>query len=115
MAFYQRIRDLREDADKYQKEIAEYLGTTAQYYGKYESGECEIPFFRAIQLADYYRVTLDYLAGRTKFKHALSLNEDEELLLHHWRQLSERDKGKVEYLMEELLAAAAQRKEAKSS
>lgn len=115
MAFYQRIRDLREDADKYQKEIAEYLGTTAQYYGKYESGECEIPLFRAIQLADYYNVTLDYLAGRTKFKHALSLDADEETLLYHWRQLSERDKGKVEYLISELLAAAAQRKEAKSS
>jgi len=38
MAFYQRIRDLREDSDKTQGEIAEYLGTTAQYYGKYESG-----------------------------------------------------------------------------
>ena len=38
MAFYQRIRDLREDADKTQTEIAAYLGTTAQYYGKYEKG-----------------------------------------------------------------------------
>ena len=47
MAFYQRIRDLREDADKTQTEIAAYLGTTAQYYGKYEKGERELPFSRA--------------------------------------------------------------------
>lgn len=36
MSFYQRIRDLREDADKTQTDLAAYLGTTAQYYGKYE-------------------------------------------------------------------------------
>ena len=65
MAFYQRIRDLREDADKTQSELAEYLGTTAQYYGKYEKGERELPFSRAVQLADFYGVSLDYIAGRT--------------------------------------------------
>ena len=42
MPLYQRIRDLREDADKTQTEIAEYLGTTAQYYGKYEKGEITV-------------------------------------------------------------------------
>ena len=36
MAHYQRLRDLREDADKTQQEIADYLGTSAQHYGKYE-------------------------------------------------------------------------------
>ena len=65
MAFYQRIRDLREDADKTQTEIAAYLGTTAQYYGKYEKGERELPFSRAVLLANFYDVSLDYLAGRT--------------------------------------------------
>ena len=43
MAFYQRIRDLREDADKTQTEIAAYLGTTAQYYGKYEKENFPFP------------------------------------------------------------------------
>ena len=43
MAHYQRLRDLREDADKTQQEIADYLGTSAQHYGKYESGKAEIP------------------------------------------------------------------------
>ncbi len=109
MAFYQRIRDLREDADKTQAEIAEYLETTAQYYGKYEKGERELPFARAIQLAEYYHVTLDYLAGRTRFRHALSLNAEEEQLVQHWRTLSERSKGKVEYLISELLSAEHRR------
>ena len=67
MSFYQRIKDLREDADKTQTDIANYLGTTAQYYGKYEKGEREIPFSRAIELADYYNVSLDYLAGRKDY------------------------------------------------
>lgn len=101
MAFYQRIKDLREDADKTQLEIAEYLGTTAQYYGKYEKGEREIPFSRAIQLADYYNISLDYIAGRKNFTG--NLNSDEEKLIESWRFLSERSKGKVEYLISELI------------
>mgnify|MGYP000307466261 FL=1 len=39
MAIYTRLKDLREDADKTQSDVARYLGTTAQYYGKYEKGE----------------------------------------------------------------------------
>lgn len=100
MAFYQRIRDLREDSDKTQTDLAEYLGTTAQYYGKYEKGERELPFSRAIQLADYYNVSLDYLAGRKNYNGHLTSEEEE--LICSWRSLSERSRGKVEYLMEEL-------------
>lgn len=62
MAHYQRLRDLREDADKTQQEIADYLGTSAQHYGKYESGKAEIPLERAVLLAKYYNVSLDYIA-----------------------------------------------------
>ena len=112
MAYYQRIRDLREDSDKTQSELAEYLGTTAQYYGKYEKGERELPFSRAIQLAEYYGVSLDYLAGRSKYKCEVSINDDEAELLSGWRCLSERSKGKVEYLMSELIEIAEKRKEA---
>ncbi len=113
MAWYKRIRDLREDSDKTQTEVAEFLGTTAQYYGKYEKGERELPFMRAIQLAEYYGVSLDYLAGRQKHRDEQSLSEDEQNLLYSWHCLSERDKGKVEYLIAELLEVQAQRKEAK--
>lgn len=110
MAFYQRIRDLREDSDKTQSEIAEYLGTTAQYYGKYEKGERELPFSRAVQLADYYDVSLDYIAGRKRYR---TLNEDEENLINAWNRLSERSRGKIEYLLAELLESEAFSKEAK--
>jgi len=103
MALYQRLKDLREDADKTQAEIAELLGTTAQYYGRYEKGECELPFHRAVQLAKFYGVSLDYLAGLSGFKCEIALDKDEERMLKNWRSLSERNKGKIEYHIEELL------------
>lgn len=65
MAKYNRIKDLREDCDKTQQELADYLGTSSQHYGKYELGNAEIPFERAIMLAKYYNVSLDYIAGLT--------------------------------------------------
>jgi transcriptional regulator with XRE-family HTH domain len=72
MYFYQRLRDLREDADKTQNDIAIVLGTVRQQYAKYESGIQELPMHHFITLADYYNVSLDYLAGRVdtlkKFK-----------------------------------------------
>ncbi|MGN0596180.1 MAG: helix-turn-helix domain-containing protein [Ruminiclostridium sp.] len=68
MAYFKRIRDLREDSDLTQKALAEYLGTTTQYYGRYEQGQIEIPFERAIKLAEFYNVSLDFLAGRTDNK-----------------------------------------------
>ena len=75
MAYYQRIRDLREDNDKTQQELAEYLGTSSQHYGKYELGNAEIPFERAIMLAKYYNVSLDYIAGFTNNKRGLTASE----------------------------------------
>ena len=105
MPRYRRIKDLREDADKTQTDIAKYLGTTAQYYGKYEKGEREIPFNRAIKLADYYDVSLDYLSGRTSAKKMQFYNRltDEDINLQRkYFSLSERNKGKVEQFVEHL-------------
>ncbi|MBP3314169.1 MAG: helix-turn-helix transcriptional regulator [Oscillospiraceae bacterium] len=68
MYHYPRIRDLREDRDLYQKDIAKLLQTTQPYYSEYESGIREIPFHHAITLADFYGVSLDYIAGRTNIK-----------------------------------------------
>ena len=65
MHFYQRLRDLREDADKTQTDIATLLNTTQQQYQLYESGKREIPLHLACILARYYNVSLDYLAGLT--------------------------------------------------
>ena len=110
MSFYRRIRDLREDADRTQTDIAEYLGTTAQYYGKYEKGEREIPFTRAIKLANYYHVSLDYLAGRTNIRTVRSdksLPADESKVLDNYRSLTERNKGKVELFLDQLRQSQA--------
>ena len=63
MNIYQRLRDLREDADKSQEEIANVLGTSQSYYAQYENGKRAIPFERIIVLAKYYNVSLDYIAG----------------------------------------------------
>ena len=65
MYHYSRLRDLREDADMVQKEVAEILGITAQQYSLYERGDREIPFHHVITLAKYYGVSIDYIAGLT--------------------------------------------------
>lgn len=68
MYYYQRLRDLREDEDLTQKEIATMLQTTAQQYSLWERGDREIPFHHAITLAKFYKVSLDYIAGLTNRK-----------------------------------------------
>ena len=60
---YYRIKDLREDNDKRQREIAEALGLYTTTYARYERGEQELPLFIAVALAKFYGVSLDYLAG----------------------------------------------------
>jgi len=63
MRYYQRLKDLREDSDKKQSEIAEILGISRQHYSLYERGERELPMHHFIALAKYYNVSLDYLSG----------------------------------------------------
>ena len=63
MSVYQRLKDIREDADKSQKEIAEVIGTSQSYYAQYENGKRAIPFDRMVALAKYYTISLVYLAG----------------------------------------------------
>ena len=61
MSVYQRLRDLREDADKSQEEIAGIIGTSQSYYAQYENGKRAIPFERMVILAKYYNVSLNFL------------------------------------------------------
>lgn len=68
---YNRIRDLREDADLSQRQIAEIIHMHKTTYTRYETGEREIPFNIAILLAKYYEVSLDYMAGLTDYKKVL--------------------------------------------
>lgn len=65
---FESIRNLREDNDKLQVELAEYLNVKQTTYSKYELGKINIPVDVLIKLADYYEVSIDYLVGRTKIK-----------------------------------------------
>ena len=65
MDYRKRIRDLREDHDKTQTEIAEMLGTSQTMYARYERGASELPIRHLVRLADYYDVSTDYILCRT--------------------------------------------------
>lgn len=68
MPVYQRIRDLREDNDMNQTELAKLLGMSQTGYSKYETGENDIPIAILEKLADIYHTSTDYLLGRTDEK-----------------------------------------------
>lgn len=63
---YQKIRDLREDHDLKQRELAEYLNCSQRTYSNYELGQRDIPTDVLIKLSEYYNVSVDYLLGLTK-------------------------------------------------
>ena len=65
---YKRIRDLREDKDLTQTQVAQFLGLSQTGYSKYETGENDIPTAILLKLADFYQTTTDYLLGRTDEK-----------------------------------------------
>ena len=65
---YRRIRDIREDHDLTQKDVAQMLGMSQTGYSKYETGENDIPTTILIKLADFYHTSVDYLRGRTDKK-----------------------------------------------
>ena len=65
---FKRLKDLREDRDIYQKEIAKLLGISQQYYSEYESGKRTIPINHLITLAKYYGTSIDYIVGLTDDK-----------------------------------------------
>ena len=62
---YRRIRDLREDSDLLQKDLAAMLGVAQTTYSNYEIGEREVPITVLIKLSDYYNTSVDYLLGLT--------------------------------------------------
>ncbi len=60
---YRRIRDLREDRDLTQKELAKQLNCSQQVYSNYELGQRDIPTDILIRLSAFYRVSVDYILG----------------------------------------------------
>lgn len=65
---FQRVEDLRIDNDMTQQEVADILHCKREVYRRYEKGVRELPLSYAIVLADFYRVSLDYLVGRSDRK-----------------------------------------------
>ena len=62
---FQRLEDLRRDADKTQQEIADVLNCKREVYRRYEKGIYEIPAWALVKLAEYYNTTTDYILGLT--------------------------------------------------
>lgn len=68
MQYYQRLKDLRNDRELNQSEIATLLKTTQKQYSRWETGEYQIPLDKVIKLAEFYNVSLDYIVGKTNDK-----------------------------------------------
>ena len=63
--YLKRMRDLREDHDKTQQQIADVLGTSQTMYARYERGANELPVHHLLALCEYYNVSADYFLGRS--------------------------------------------------
>lgn len=74
--YFKRLRDLREDKDMNQTQIAEILNTKQTVYSRYERGFQTIPLEHLITLADFYGVSIDYITGRTNVKEVIQKNKD---------------------------------------
>ena len=93
MDYYQRLKDIREDQDKTQKEIAEYLQTSISAVANYENGKNMMGIDKYIKLAKLYNISLDYLTGIIETPRILderikinSPNEKEKKLLKIYRK-----------------------------
>ena len=118
MENYNRLRDLREDKDMKQWQVAEILKMKQEQYQRYESGKRETPVQILIKLADYYDVSLDYITGRTNDKgglHCNYLDQEQKKLLNAWEQLSSRQKSIVMANIEEFIEREPRKEERKSA
>ena len=82
-----RLRDIREDNDLEQKQVANKLGISQQYYSRYELGQVEMPIRHYITLAKYYNISIDYLTGT--IEKPRTLKEDKDM---NCKSLSEKQK-----------------------
>ncbi len=112
MSFYKRIRDLREDADLTQIEICKILNIAKNTYINYEKGIREPPFEIIIKLADYYKVSLEYLAGLSNLKsiNNCDISESENKILDLYKLLNNDNKIKLAERAEMLIELQHQEK-----
>lgn len=66
--YLKRLKDLREDKDLLQKDIADLLSIKQQQYSLYETGKMDLPLELAIILSDFYNTSIDYIVGKTNIK-----------------------------------------------
>lgn len=102
---------MREDKDLKQEDVANELEITRQQYQLYESGNREIKFHLVIKLAEFYDVSIDYIAGRTNDKKGLTRSElakDETALIKAFRSFTERQKGRIEQVVKDIEQEQAQ-------
>ena len=81
--YFKRLKDLREDHDLYQKDIAKVLNISQQYYSKYELGIYTIPTELLIKLANYYDVSVDYIVGLSdekRINHTINIKYNKKML-----------------------------------
>ena len=110
MQHYTRIRDLREDADLTQEQLCRKLYMNKTTYTNYEQGKHTVPLDFAVTLAEFYNISLDYLTGRTDFKHG-NFNSDftaEQLrIAEQYALKNEKNKGRLEQFLELLFEKQA--------
>lgn len=86
-----RLKDLREDRDLKQEDVARVLGISRQYYSRYEQGQVELPIRHYVTLAKFYNVTIDFICGLSCIPRPLREISDETLgFTKKERQLIER-------------------------
>lgn len=106
MDIYKRIKDLRKDNDMTQKEVANALNMQVTQYRRYETGERAIPIDIAVSLAEFYEVSLDYLAGLTNINYSIDNNKmgkEEKSLVTIFQRLNPANKIRVIERAETLL------------
>ncbi len=106
---YKRIRDLREDHDLSQKDVAEILKMSQTGYSKYETGENDIPVSVLIRLALLYNTNTDYLLGITDSSAPGALNESSRARLEEYRRLLQ--KVRTDKVLRRMQRAADRKKQ----
>ena len=99
-----RLKDLREDHDLTQADVAQILGISQQYYQCYESGKNEVPLRHCITLAKYYDVSLDYIAGLSSLPRSTVTKgnptlEKYEKLIEEWEKSPSNVKEAIKLLL----------------
>ena len=100
-----RLKDMREDHDLEQKDLARVLGISRQYYSRYELGQVDLPIRHYIALANFYNVSIDYLSGAVDTPRPLHDTEESPAAFAKYNELIEhyRTRPDVQAAVDKLL------------